>query len=192
MNRSKQNAAHQKNLRRMTANVIVLAFVHASLYLASTTITPPEPTHDYGECEVETGPDYAAACDLTPPAGLSRMVEAAATEYGVDPKLVATTVYRESDCDQHATGSSGEIGLGQVHPKVWLETLKEAGIARAAHELYDPMTNLRATAYILHILEGRADSREELFRLYNGSGPQAKKYGREQVAAYRSIWGKKP
>jgi len=147
------------------------------------------PTYVEGECPVEVvDPDYGVGCRTTPPDDLSVAITRAADEFDVDPWMVAVTVHRESGCDQYARGSSGEIGLAQVNPSVWMDTLKSAGIARRPVDLYDVRTNLRASAYILSRMLDAADG--DLFgtfRRYNGSGPKSRKYAREQVYAYTTF-----
>lgn len=180
-------------MKHMTLNVTLLAAVYAALWAVQATEPARDVALDLGECEASaTQVDYAAMCDKTPPAGLNDMILKAAHEYQVDPTILASTVYRESKCDKNALGTSGEIGLGQVHPKVWLEDLKEHGILKREKDLYKPLTNLRASAYILSTLAHRADTARDLFRMYNGSGKQAHKYADEQMVAYRETWGKTP
>ena len=142
-----------------------------------------------GECTPDgVAPEYSVQCDHAPPVGLDDAIDDAASEYGLDPWMVAVTVYRESRCDQFALGSVGEVGLAQVNPSVWMDTLSREGIARRPQELYDVRTNLRAAAYILRRTHDAADG--DLFgtfRRYNGRGPKARQYAREQVAAYTTI-----
>lgn len=139
---------------------------------------------------VVQGLSFSVHCDRTAPALFDQMVVEAATEFGVDPRIVATTVYRESDCYAEALGSSGEIGLGQVHPRVWVATLVKKGILHHQEDLWDPQTNLRATAFILACLHRRsAGDLEQVFRRYNGSGPKARAYAKEQLQAFSYLWG---
>lgn len=136
------------------------------------------------------GPDYSAHCDRSAPEGFNRMVAQASAEFEVDPWVLAVTVYRESDCRAHVTGGAGEIGLTQIGPNVWAETLKGEGLIAEAKDLYDPLTNLRASAWILNRLSHRAKgSEQETFRRYNGAGPRARRYASEQVAVLTSVRG---
>lgn len=133
-------------------------------------------------------PAYGGWCAHPVPDGFDVAVEDAAFEYGVDPWMLAVTVHRESGCDPNARGLAGEIGLAQINPPVWMPTLRDAGIAIQTKDLYDMRTNLRAAAFILR--EGRraaAGSAYGAFRRYNGSGPKARQYAREQVAAYSRV-----
>lgn len=135
-------------------------------------------------------PTFSDLCPKPPPAKFDALLGAAAEEFGVDPRVLATTVYRESACDKDALGSSGEIGLGQVLPKVWVPVLVEAEVIRRAKDLWHPKTNLRASAFILATLHEQADGNLlETFRRYNGSGRKARTYAREQVRAFASLWG---
>ena len=141
-------------------------------------VEPPRPPAFAAHCTRPTGPWF------------DEMVDSAAAEFAVDPWLVAATVYRESGCDVTALGSSGEIGLGQVNPKVWPSTLVQAGVIRQVRDLWDAATNLRATAFILAGLHRETGGDVfETFRRYNGSGPKARAYAREQVAVFVRITG---
>lgn len=132
--------------------------------------------------------EYATKCNRAPPKGFDGSLVAAATEFGIDPKVLFVTVLRESGCHVRARGSSGEIGLGQVLPRVWVKSLREAGILEEASDLWDVRTNLRASAYILSRLLTDADGDTYgMFRRYNGSGPKARQYAREQVRALASL-----
>lgn len=175
----------KRNLRIL---VTALLAVEVAILVAIVT-QPVEVERTFEECEAPLPVmTYSTHCDRLPPVGFDEMVEDAAAEFGVDPKVLATTVYRESDCDPKALGSSGDVGLTQVVPKVWAKTLKQEGIIEDASDLWDPLTNLRASAYILSRLS--ADAGGDLwgtFRRYNGAGPRAKKYATEQVQMYLSL-----
>lgn len=172
----------------------VLAATFAATMLATALVLghedAPVPSPDLGECEAPPAtPSYAVRCVHAPPEGFDALVAGAASEYGVDPRVLATTVYRESGCDPDATGASGDAGLGQVVPSVWVRTLRDAGILRDARDLYDPATNLRATAFILaraHRASG--GDLHGTFRRYNGGGKAARAYADAQVAAYHDAW----
>lgn len=141
----------------------------------------------YQLVEVVPVMQFATHCGVQPPFRFDLHLRAASVEFGVDPRILATTVYRESRCDSKALGSSGEIGLGQVLPRVWTRTLRARGILRSATDLWEPKTNLRAAAFILSTLDGKG--LHDLFRRYNGSGPAAERYAREQVRTHTTLWG---
>lgn len=136
--------------------------------------------------------DFAQHCDKTPPEGFSRMVEDAAEETGINPRLLALTVYRESRCKADALGAVGEIGLGQVYPRIWKEPLVEEGIIDSVDDLYDPEVNLRAVGFILgeSLRYAKGDPTDAL-RRYNGDGPAAERYAYEQTHLYRAMWGER-
>lgn len=128
--------------------------------------------------------DFEKNCKSAPPEGFSNFVREASAEYSLDPKFLAVTVYRESGCSQSALGSSGEIGLTQINPKIWTSALKKAGIVRNSEELWNPRNNLRAGAWILKRLLDKGNGNTfNMFRSYNGSGPKARKYAAEQKQA---------
>jgi len=136
---------------------------------------------------------FSQHCKIQPPENFDALILQAAGEYGINPKALALTVYRESKCSQKAFGKVGEIGMTQVYPRVWLETLKkELGIT-SKEDLWEPLTNLRAGAYILWRCNKRSrGDAQEAFRIYNGSGEGARRYARHQMKAYRRIWRERP
>lgn len=91
-------------------------------------------------------------------------------------RTVDALIMRESLCDPRARGSSGELGLGQIRPKIWGSRLREAGIIRRDKDLLDPRKNVRAVVWILEHLPGKL---ERKLQAYNGSGPKARKYAKQ-------------
>jgi hypothetical protein len=136
---------------------------------------------------------FSEHCKIQPPENFDSLILQAAGEYDINPKALALTVYRESKCSQKAFGKVGEIGLTQIYPRVWLETLKkELGIS-SKEDLWKPLTNLRAAAYILWRCNKRSrGDTQEAFRIYNGSGEGARRYARHQMRSYRRIWRERP
>lgn len=180
-----------KTLLRLIATLIVLAET-AFLVKLVTEQGPPPVEATLAPVVVEVTPlSFAEHCDKTPPADFDKHVQAAAFEFGIDPRVLATTVYRESDCDAKALGSSGEIGLAQVHPDVWGAELVKAGVIRHTDDLWSPSTNLRASAYILaQLSQAASGDLLSTFRRYNGSGPAAQRYAQEQEQAFTSMWSR--
>lgn len=174
-------------MNRTKVRIIATVMCIAELAVLAALLDQDEPA--LGECLVEQDiPAYSDGCYRRPPADLDAMIQAAAAEYDIDPWVLAVTVYRESGCDQYALGADGEIGMAQINPSVWMDILADEGIARRPQELYDIRANLRASAYVLRYSRNAADgSLFGTFRRYNGSGPKARQYAREQVAVYTSI-----
>lgn len=149
--------------------------------LACGTAVEPVPTTDLGECIPEP---WVQGCTHPYPEGMGFLIEDAAYEAGIEPAWLAVTVWRESGCDYSARGSSGEIGLTQIHPKVWAKTL---GTSPDGWEMWNPESNLRYSATILRRLRDSSSSEREMFRKYNGSGPKARKYAAKQVAVLADL-----
>jgi soluble lytic murein transglycosylase-like protein len=144
---------------------------------------PPETIQEPAE-------DFAQHCDIEPPPGFDRMVKAAGEATGINPRLIALTVYRESRCKVNALGAVGEIGMGQVYPRIWEETLVNEGVIKSVDDLYDPEVNLRATGFILgEALRYAKGDPVDALRRYNGSGPAAERYAHEQSNLYQAMWG---
>jgi soluble lytic murein transglycosylase-like protein len=137
--------------------------------------------------------DYETGCDTAAPPNFDEMIEQVAKEYNINPKMIASTVYRESACDKDATGAQGEIGLGQLHPKVWTKILQNEGIIKTKRDLYDPRINLRATAFVLDRCRIKhKGSPFKTFGCYNGSGLAARRYASEQMKSYKTFWNEEP
>lgn len=115
---------------------------------------------------------------------LSDLVMRVGWEEGVEPVLLATIVVRESACDVRAVGSSGELGLTQVHPRVWSGLLDEFGLVPA--DLLDAETNLRVSSRILRRIHRGRGVRDTL-RRYNGSGTAAREYAARGMRTYARI-----
>jgi hypothetical protein len=134
--------------------------------------------------------DFTAGCGHAPPEDFNRLVAEAGEAQGVNPRLIALTVYRESKCDSLAVGAAGEIGLGQVYPAIWTNLLIERGVISSVGDLYDPGVNLRATAFVLSEANRTAKGDpSDALRRYNGSGRRARAYAQEQSARYEALWG---
>jgi len=128
---------------------------------------------------------YVQECTRTPPEGLDIMIHEVSTEFGISPRVIALTVWRESGCRASAIGSSGEIGLMQINPRVWTKTLKKEGFV----DLRDPLTNLRAGTWIIAKLNTKRRTPQSVLRRYNGSGKMARRYAAEQMDKYLNVWG---
>lgn len=178
---------------KFTCAFVVTASAIALVRVASggTPVTPD--VHPVGVMVVEATEvreDLSRHCDRDHPEGFSDLVYKVADHWTLNPRMLALTVYRESGCDMGALGAAGEIGLGQVNPSVWKGTLLREGIIGSVDDLYDPEVNLHAVAFILGEMDRMAggDTLDAL-RRYNGSGPRARKYAREQSALYEAMWG---
>ncbi len=150
---------------------------------------PAAPVEPQPEAPAEVE-DYTRHCQSAPPEGFNLLVEEAAAATGINPRLIALTVYRESRCKVDAVGGVGEIGLGQVYPAIWTRVLVEEGVIGSVDDLYDPAVNLRATGFILSeaLRYAKGDPADAL-RRYNGSGPAAERYAHEQSNLYQAMWG---
>ena len=139
------------------------------------------------EPEPQGLPDYTADCKSPPPKNLTKIIIEESRTFGLDPRILAVTVHRESGCDPKALGSSGEIGLTQILP-AWSAKLQKAGLIKKTRDLWDPRTNLRASAWIFSRLSVAAEgSLWGMFRRYNGSGKKAEAYATDQKRALRRL-----
>jgi hypothetical protein len=79
----------------------------------------------------------------------------AGEEFGIPPAYLIALAFVESTFNYAAVSESDCVGLLQINPAVWLadednkDGLTAAGIAGKLKDLYDPVINMRAGAYIL-------------------------------------------
>jgi hypothetical protein len=98
------------------------------------------------------------------------MIASASQRYGVPPEILIALITQESGFNAGATGSSGEIGLGQIMPS----TAKSIGVD--PNTLRDPATNIDTAAKYLAKVAGKDidwhDPKQAAAALtrYNGGG----------------------
>jgi hypothetical protein len=63
------------------------------------------------------------------------------------PEHFEGVIWRESMCDPYAVSSAGALGLAQIMP-FWLRELCPMGIACTPADLFDPVANVSAAAYV--------------------------------------------
>ncbi len=84
------------------------------------------------------------------------IVQRWASEYGVDPDMVAAVLECESSGRARAVSESGALGLMQLMPKTAAGMAKELGLAEPAkRDLFDPELNIRLGSYYLAKLRKR-------------------------------------
>lgn len=84
---------------------------------------------------------------------------------GLDPWLVLAVIDGESNFRKYAISSAGALGLMQIMPSVWLDSLGAKG-----HNLFDEHTNIRFGCLILrHYLDMEGGNVSRALARYNGS-----------------------
>lgn len=160
------------------------------VYLGTPTKTQIEsPVAEIPEVVVEpVVPEWTRLCGPNSDPSLDLLIEQVAAEYDIEPAMLATLAKKESTCNPNAVGGAGEIGLTQIHPKVWTRMLIKEGLITEAGDLFDPETNLRCSAYILSGLLNRTDGDVwKTFRKYNGAGPKARQYANHALTLYNGL-----
>lgn len=156
----------------------------------SLTPAPPQEVACVEETVEEPMPveAWTRLCGPNATPALDTLIQEVAAEYDVDPRILATVVTKESTCNPKAVGGAGELGLTQVHPKVWTRHLVEEGLIQDPSDLLDARTNLQSSAHILkgHLKRARGDV-WKTFRRYNGSGPMARRYADHALSIYNSL-----
>ena len=115
---------------------------------------------------------------------LGPLIAEAAARHQLPVSLVRAVVWRESDFEVRATGTSGERGLMQVTPGAG-QDWAQANRIRSFHEtdLFDPRTNLAAGSWYLSraITRGSNADRPEVFALaeYNAGITHARRWARD-------------
>ena len=108
------------------------------------------------------------------PASIAKIIakEAIKSEIGI---ILLALVQRESSFNPFARSKAGAMGLGQIMPSEWVDELGKAGIVQTKRDLYDPVVNMRATAYIFK--KYYKQSGENIVKaLYKYVGKKDKKY----------------
>ena len=176
------------------------------LFFASSLITwrvvsvtlPPEPSSQPSQSLSEASGEeplptphvqaWTRLCGPHASEGLDSLIEEVSGDTGVEPALLAAVMFKESTCRPEAIGGAGEIGLTQIHPRVWTRHLKKHDFIESAEDLFDPEVNLRCSAHILggHLEKTDGDVWKSL-RRYNGAGPKARLYADRVFATYLAL-----
>jgi len=126
--------------------------------------------------EPPLGPTGALDRDAGRILSLTPSVTAAAQAYGVDPLLLHAIAHVESRHRAGAVSPAGARGVMQVMPA----TAKRFGVGDPERSLFDPATNLRASAAYLRQLRERYGSDLRLvLAAYNAGEGAVEKYGRD-------------
>lgn len=91
----------------------------------------------------------------------------AANNYGIDPTTLASIAYVESRFNPIAIGKNGEIGIMQINPTYWVNTLKKNNLITHKSDLFLPKYNIRAGAYIYKTYLHSTKSEQKALLRYN-------------------------
>lgn len=112
-----------------------------------------------------TAPDLVR--QVTHPLEYEAEIRASATEFGVEPSLVAAVIKAESRFDPEATSSRGAYGLMQLLPETARFVSERTGISG---DYRDPETNIRIGTRYLSYLQSRYDGDQRLALAAYNSG----------------------
>lgn len=102
-----------------------------------------------------------------------KYIDSAATTYHVPRESILATILKESFGDPNARGSSGEIGLGQIMPAT------ARGLGYDPSELWDPSTNIMATAQYLSQMRKMFNNDPYISHIAYNAGPKRAQQYRE-------------
>ncbi len=123
---------------------------------------------------------------VTHPLEYEAEIRASATEFGVEPSLVAAVIKAESRFDPEATSSRGAYGLMQLLPETARFVSERTGISG---DFRDPETNIRIGTRYLSYLQSRyeGDRRLALAAYNSGEGRVDRWLSRGDFNVYRDI-----
>lgn len=104
---------------------------------------------------------------VTHPLEYEAEIRASATEFGVEPSLVAAVIKAESRFDPEATSSRGAYGLMQLLPETARYVSERTGISG---DFRDPETNIRIGTRYLSYLQSRYEGDQRLALAAYNSG----------------------
>jgi LysM repeat protein len=114
-----------------------------------------------------------------------RTLEAAATEFGVNPRMVKAVAWVESGWQQHAVSPAGALGIMQVTP-VTAQWLEQAVFGFPLNEDVSVIDNVKMGTRYLRLLLEATGGHEDLAiaSYYQGYGTTAAGKIYEETAAY--------
>jgi soluble lytic murein transglycosylase-like protein len=89
----------------------------------------------------------------------------------VNPDLVLAICVVESNFNPRAKSDKGAVGLMQIRPAVWLDSLKARGIVNHKEDLYMIPNNIAAGVFVLKWYVGNKHNLREALRGYSGGDP---------------------
>ncbi|MBI2588343.1 lytic transglycosylase domain-containing protein [Candidatus Berkelbacteria bacterium] len=102
------------------------------------------------------------------------VINRSASEFGIDPTLIAAVIFRESRFHETSVSRAGARGLMQIVPGTGAGIAKRLGVTNfSADLLFDPVTNIRFGTSYLRTLYDSYGSLDLVLAAYNGGGAAA-------------------
>lgn len=109
---------------------------------------------------------------------LSPLIIQSSDRYDVAPELISAIIRQESNFNSTARSPTGAVGLGQIIPSYWQKV--------CVGNLYDEMTNIQCSSYILSSYYQQSGSWKKAIGYYNvgSTGYESSFWTRWKVRKY--------
>lgn len=159
-------------LRARLSLALFVATVSVAALAEPTRVADPRPATDIGDAAPSPARPRAPAGSAPSRAAITKMIDRAAKQYGLERDLVHAVVRAESGYNPHAVSPAGAVGVMQVMPG----TARDYGVG-SGDALFDAQTNIRTGVRHLKRLVNKYGVGKAVMAYNAGEGALAKHNG---------------